>query len=130
MKRVFRSSSAPSGDGDSGFAGVWHCQVIRTEIVGEVLTLDLVALEPFPADHLECPAYTPFTLVIGAGTAPDPAPDVERPPETIEAMVSRWAASDQDIVRIRSGSTASASWLCLSVGADHLVVELRAPPAG
>ena len=39
----------------------WLCQLVHADAVGDAIVLDLIALEPCPADATGCPRHTPFT---------------------------------------------------------------------
>jgi hypothetical protein len=93
----------------------WLCQLVHADAVGDAIVLDLIALEPCPADATGCPRHTPFTVHIGHGE------DSERGWEQTLAL---WAA-DADLVTILCGRTDDgSSWLCLSSGEQHLLLQL------
>jgi hypothetical protein len=96
----------------------WTCQLMYAECSGPVLTLDFVALEPFPTIPSRCPRHTPFTLQIGA---PGEA-DAKR----MEATLATWH-SHTDVVTIVAGDLDGQQWLCLAAGERFLVVEMMPP---
>jgi hypothetical protein len=93
----------------------WVCQLMAAESSGALLTLDFVALEPFPTIPSRCPRHTPFTLHI---IAPDEA-DARR----MESTLTSWEAHT-DVITIVAGDLDGQQWLCLAAGERYLVVEM------
>ena len=86
-----------------------------TDCSGPLLTLDFVALEPFPTLPSRCPRHTPFTLHIGV---PDEA-DALR----MRATLAGWQSAT-DVITIVAGDLDGQQWLCLAAGERFLVVEM------
>jgi hypothetical protein len=93
----------------------WACQLMYAECSGSLLTLDFVALEPFPTIPSRCPRHTPFTLHIGAPG------DAEA--KRMEATLASWESA-ADVVTIVAGDLDGQQWLCLAAGERFLVVEM------
>lgn len=93
----------------------WTCQLIYADCSGPLLTLDFVALEPFPTVPTRCPRHTPFTLHIGTSIDADAL--------RMRNTLASWQ-SHADVVTIVAGELDGKQWLCLSAGERLLVVEL------
>jgi hypothetical protein len=93
----------------------WTCQLMYAERAESMLTLDFVALEPFPTIPTRCPRHTPFTLHIGAPAEADA--------RRMEATLATWR-SPADVVTIVAGDLDGQQWLCLAAGERFLVVEM------
>ncbi len=85
------------------------------ECSGPLLTLDFVALEPFPTLPSRCPRHTPFTLHIGVPGEADAL--------RMRATLAGWE-STTDVISIIAGDLDGQQWLCLAAGARLLVVEM------
>jgi hypothetical protein len=93
----------------------WTCQLMYAECSGPLLTLDFVALEPFPTLPTRCPRHTPFTLHIGVPGVADAL--------RMQATLAGWQATS-DVVTIVAGDLDGQQWLCLAAGERFLVVEM------
>src|SRR4051812_5028060 len=83
----------------------WCCQVVHHVDRADGFVLDLIALEPCPADPDGCPAATPFTLQGAMATRDDPVCRDQR---------AMWVSS-ADVVTLVCGATdADRRWVCLS----------------
>lgn len=117
MSRFWRVSPA-----DATFSGAsapgWVCQLVHAEFGPASADFDLVALEPRPGAATSYPRHTPFTMHVEMAEDSDPrwAP-----------ALSAWSDS-ADVITITTGETAGSTWLCLSAGDEHVVVELTNTP--
>lgn len=101
--------------GPTSTAAAWTCQLIRAELEGDELVLDLVDIDDDPFGSSGRPRG-PFTLHLGGG---DVSPDSHR--------VERWSAN-ADVISVVSGRTGGVDWLSLVSSDDVLVVELSSEP--
>lgn len=106
-----------------GFRGTqsppWACQVLHTELDETSFVVDLVALESCPAASIKCPALMPFALEIAL---PGKAAGA-----SCEREIKRWSKM-ADVISLIVGEHEQSSWLCLSAGDRHLVVETTSAP--
>ena len=93
----------------------WHCQLVHSEAADDAIVLDLIALEACPSDALGCPQHTSFSVHIGR------AGDIDH---SLDRTLALWSEG-ADLVTIVCGLTdAGSSWLSLSSGDRHLLLQL------
>lgn len=97
--------------------GSWACQLIRAELVADVLVLDLVDIDDGPLDTAATRPRGPFTLHIGPG--PELTPD--------STCVLRWAAR-ADVITMIAESSGDTARLGMSNDEQQLILEISGAP--